>query len=256
MSEVRVDRQHHCVTLTLDNPARRNAMDAALLASLEQEALAAARDESAKVVILRGSGTRAFCSGADLDAMRAPPVAASVAHMEALLKRAIDAIGKIDVPVIAAIQGACIGGGVQLALCADIRVASGASTFAIPAAQVGLPYPFEALQKIARLMGEGKAKAFLLGLQKLDAQQAMLAGLIEVAAPPDDFEATLATMTNAITGLPRDSAIAYKRMLSAIAAGDIESAMQSHAGLLAKGLYLSALGDMPARKASKSAGDV
>src|SRR5687768_9681877 len=109
-------------TLTVDNPEKRNCFDQAMTRELGAAAAALGARSDIGGVILRGAGEQAFCAGADFDALtEGGDIARSFARMEEALVSAFAALAALELPVIAAIRGACMGGGVHLALCADMR---------------------------------------------------------------------------------------------------------------------------------------
>ena len=136
--------------IVFDNPAKHNAMTGDMLAALGRVRLAFATDPAVRVVVVRGAGEKAFISGADIAQLGSgeidtPPRAASTAPSPT---RGALAIGK---PVIAMIHGYCIGGGVMIALGADIRICSDDASFGIPAAKLGVGYPYEATSTLVAL---------------------------------------------------------------------------------------------------------
>ena len=162
---IRVERVGSVATLWLDNPAKRNAFDQPMLQALTEAATSLARDDSVTAVVLRGAGSRAFGSGADLHAFAASDAAAFAARfgeMDRLLEGAVAALLALPQPLVAAIEGACFGGAVQLAVCADIRIANESMRLAIPAGALGIVYPLDAIERLVALAGPGIAKLILM----------------------------------------------------------------------------------------------
>ncbi|HEY7609270.1 MAG TPA: enoyl-CoA hydratase/isomerase family protein [Alphaproteobacteria bacterium] len=210
-------------TLTLDNAAKRNSIDLAMCAALTGAARAIAADETLGAVILRGAGTRAFCAGGDFDAMTAGDIAAAMRGMDAALEEAMAAMARIAVPIVAAVNGACFGAGVQIMLAADIRIASDDARFGIPAASLGIVYPLPAIAEMIRSAGPGAAAHFLLGGAPIDAAAALERGLVAQVVPKAELEAEAASLAQRIAAGPRAAARAYKAIIRGLAEGRAES---------------------------------
>jgi enoyl-CoA hydratase len=238
---VRVQRNERCATFVLDNAAKRNSLDLPMMRELTVAAREAVKDPDISVVILRGVGGKAFCAGADFDAMTAPPLTQTVAAMEQALQEAVAALTALPMPLVAAIEGACFGGGVQVAFAADIRIATAGSRFGIPAAQIGLAYPFDAIAQIVKLAGGGAANLLLLTGESFDAETALRRRLIDEVVAGDAFEQRLDQMTSMIAANPPAAATAYKRMVRALALSDETGARQSHRALAELQLHLPKL---------------
>ena len=206
-------------TLTLDNLAKRNSIDLALCAELTGAARAIAANDTLGVVVLRGAGDRAFCAGGDFDAMTKGDIAAAMRAMDTALETAVAALGKIEVPIVAMVNGACFGAGVQLMLTADIRIASDDSRFGIPAASLGIVYPLPALEEMVRSAGPGAVAHFLLGGSPIDAPTALARGLIGQVVAKADAETETMALARRIAEGPREAAKAYKAIIRGIAEG-------------------------------------
>jgi enoyl-CoA hydratase len=217
---IRFETKDAIATLTLDNPAKRNSFDPPMLAELEAAARQIAADPALAVVILQGSGDKAFCAGADFDALtEGGDIAAAFGRMEDASARAVAAMADIEVPIVAEIRGACFGGGVQMALLADVRIASDDARFCIPAVALGIVYPLEAIGKITHLCGPGAAKRLLIGGERVDAAEARAIGLIEEVVPAAELDARIAAFAAQIAGQSRAAARAYKAIVDELAAG-------------------------------------
>jgi enoyl-CoA hydratase len=187
---VRTTKDGAVATLWLDNVAKRNAMDLTLLAELAAQADALAADEAVAVVLIRGADRAGFGAGADfgtLDAADGPAFADGFARLEAALAEAVAALDRLSQPLVAVMDGPCMGGAVQIALCADLRVAASSLKLAIPAARMGIVYPLDAVARLVALIGPARTKLLLLTGRTLDAQAALDMGLVErvVAEGPD-----------------------------------------------------------------------
>jgi enoyl-CoA hydratase len=215
---VRTQREGGIVTLVLDNPAKRNSLDFPLLAQLRTAAHDIAEDHSIVAVVLRGGDDKAFCAGADFDALTSYPVLnEGVTALEAAMTSAIQALDRIAVPIIAAIRGACIGGGVQLALAADIRIASADSRFGIPAAQIGIAYSLQAITQLVALAGAGSAAQIFLTAEPFDASIGLQRRLIDEVVETSALEDRLRILMNQISASPRSVLAAYKGIIRKLA---------------------------------------
>jgi enoyl-CoA hydratase/carnithine racemase len=121
-----------------------------------------------------------------------------VKKYEAMAEAALQGIYEFEKPTVACIQGYCIGGGVNVAICCDIRIASSNSTFAIPAAKLGLGYRYSAMKNLTDLVGPGHAKDIFFTARRLDAAEALRIGLINRVADSDKLDALLGEYTTAI----------------------------------------------------------
>lgn len=183
MSEVLVRREvaDRIAVLTIDRPDKLNALNRAVIAALARELRAAANDPVVLVIVLAGAGGKAFVAGADIAEMAGldPLAAREYAREGQALGEAIDAAGK---PVIAAVDGWALGGGCELALMCHLRVASANARFGQPEVKLGLIPGFGGTQRLARLVGEGRALQMILSAEPIDAATALQWGLVNRVA--------------------------------------------------------------------------
>ncbi len=175
--------------LIFNNPERRNAV------SLEMWQAAATilddflKDEAIHVVVLAGAGGKAFVSGADVSKFESERSnEEAVARYNAAVERANSTIYNFPKPTIAMIQGYCIGGGVGLAVCCDLRICSSDSRFAIPAAKLGLGYGYPGLKRLVDLVGPSFAKEIFYTARQFDAAEAQAMGLVNRVVPAAELE--------------------------------------------------------------------
>jgi enoyl-CoA hydratase/carnithine racemase len=206
-------------TVTLANEAKRNSIDPAMCAALTGAARAIAADDALGAVVLRGAGERAFCAGGDFDAMTAGDIASAMRAMDAALEEAMAALARVEIPIVAAVNGACFGAGVQTMLAADIRIASEDARFGIPAASLGIVYPLPAIAEMVRSAGSGATSHFLLGGAPIDAATALARGLIAQIVAKDALYAEAAALAQRIATGPRAAARAYKAIVRGLAEG-------------------------------------
>lgn len=209
MAELKVaDHGEHIAVITLVNEARRNAMTRAMMAEL-----AALWDELAvskhRCVIITGAGDRGFCAGADVsgDLSASPETAAMV--NKALLKTAV-----FPKPIIAAVNGDCVAGGVELMLASDIRVAAPHARFGLPEVRLSI-YPFGgATVKLIHQIGYVHAMKLLLGAQLIDAAAAARINLINEVVEPDQLMDWAFGMAEVISANSPSAVQAVKRKIS------------------------------------------
>ena len=184
--------------LVWDNPTKLNALSPGMAEDALSVIQTYAADPEIKVVIMRGAGTRAFISGGDIksfDKTRANAEAARAsAAAPAKLRRALLDLEK---PLIAMIHGYCFGGGLGMALNADLRFASSDSQFSVPAAHRGIAYAPSGLQQLVDLTGPSVAKDIMFSARRLKSDEALRVGLINQIHPPESLEA--ATIEYALT---------------------------------------------------------
>jgi enoyl-CoA hydratase len=178
--------------LTFNNPARRNAMSLEMWQATEAALDAFENDPGVRVIVMRGAGGKAFVSGADISQFEDQRKNAEQSEAyNRISGSARQRMATLTKPMIAMIQGFCIGGGVAVAAAADLRVASEDSQFGIPAARLGLGYGFDSISKIVGLVGPAYAKELLFTARRLDAQEAHRIGLVNRVVPADQLEATV-----------------------------------------------------------------
>lgn len=175
--------------ITIDNPARMNALTAAMWGALPGLVARAGADDSVRVVVLRGAGTRAFSAGADISEFETARAGDAVHTYDRLNHAAFEALTACPKPTIAMIHGFCLGGGLGLALACDLRVADTQAQFAIPAAKLGIGYNPRWIGPILRTVSPAAAKLILFTGRRFTAAEAMPMGLVTMLADPDDLEA-------------------------------------------------------------------
>ncbi|HEX4332947.1 MAG TPA: enoyl-CoA hydratase [Usitatibacter sp.] len=186
--------------IRFNNPEKHNALSVDMWEALVPLLDRARKDDAIRAVVLSGEGGKAFVSGADIsqfEDMRAAKEA--VSRYEAMAETALQGILEFEKPTIALIRGYCIGGGVNVAICCDIRIASSNSTFSIPASRLGLGYRYSAMKNLTDLVGPGNAKDLFFTARRIDAAEALRMGLVNRVADPGAMEALLAEYTDAIS---------------------------------------------------------
>jgi len=181
---VRIDKDGSLGFLIFDHPERRNAISAEMWRQIPGAVEALAKDADIRVVILRGEGDTAFVAGADISEFESQRASeAAVAEYDRAGGDAYRAVAGIEKPTIAMIHGFCVGGGVALALCADLRFASDDARFAVPAARLGLGYSVALFEPLLRLVGSARALEILYTARRYRADEALAMGLVNAVAP-------------------------------------------------------------------------
>src|SRR6476659_10123491 len=201
--ELRYERIGAAAVLTIDRPARRNAIDAAAAAAFRQGLVDFEADEGARVLVLTGAGGEAFCAGADLKAMDL-----DVDHPDGPMGPTRLTPAK---PAIAAIDGWCLAGGVELALWCDLRVATPGSTLGLFERRWGVPLVDGGTQRLPRVVGMGRALEMILTGRPVDAEEAHRIGLVnEIVAPGAHLERAL-ELAEKIASFPQETMLADRR---------------------------------------------
>jgi enoyl-CoA hydratase/carnithine racemase len=203
--------------LVFDQPERHNAISVEMWREIPRAAEQLARDERVRVVILRGAGDAAFVAGADISEFHEQRNAGSAAGYDADSGRAFSALSELEKPVLAMIRGHCIGGGVALALTADLRYAADDAVFAIPAARLGLGYHMSGLETLKNLVGPSRAKEMFFTARRFDAAEAHAMGLVNAVHPAGELEKRVRETAERIAGNAPLTLRSVKRIVGELA---------------------------------------
>ncbi len=181
-----LDRRDRVAVITINRPGKRNALNiqtraegAAILDELRA-------DDSVRVVVITGAGDKAFIAGADIAEFAGRT---AISQREIMLERGLfNAVDTFPKPIIAMVNGYCLGGGCEVALACDIRVASETASFGQPEINLGIIPGGGGTQRLPRLVGEGKAMEMILTGEIIDAQTAFNLGLVNHVVPADQLE--------------------------------------------------------------------
>lgn len=190
MSDViQVLREGPVATVVLNRPERMNALNLPMWQGLAEAFEALAADASVRAVILRGAGFKAFAPGADIDefdTLRAD--AAQAKAYDLVLRRALNAVTNCPAPVVALIFGPCVGGGLELACCCDLRISARSGRFGVPINKISVVMAYPELAAIARIAGPAVAAEILLEARIMDAEEALSKGLLTRVVDDDKAE--------------------------------------------------------------------
>jgi len=212
METIVLERDGAVATVRLNRPNVLNALNLQMLDELSAAFAQLDADEAVRAIILTGTGPKAFAAGADiaeLNALPSPRAAEAQARKGQSLTRALE---RMHVPVIAAVNGFALGGGCELAMACDIRIASDNARFGQPEVNLGLLPGYGGTQRAARLVGEGMAMYLCLTGEMIDAQEALRVGLVQRVVGFDELPAEAARVA-AAGSLSLDDGLALEALL-------------------------------------------
>lgn len=217
---VHIERRDRVAILTLNRPDALNALSVDMLDDIEAHLDAIERDAELRAVVITGAGDRAFTAGADIRHMRdATPLQA-----RAYARRGHDITGRIESfpkPVIAAVNGYALGGGCELCLACDIRLASERARFGLPEVNIGILPGWGGTQRMARATSPGFAKELIFTGRQVDASEAHAAGLVNHVYPHDELMDRAMDLAGEIAGKPPWALAAAKEVVNLALDGDL-----------------------------------
>ncbi|MBI2527464.1 MAG: enoyl-CoA hydratase/isomerase family protein [Candidatus Rokubacteria bacterium] len=184
-ADLLLERDNGVSSITLNRPAKRNALLPDQLVRLQEMLGSIARDPSCRVLVIRGHGGHAFCAGYEIGAI--PLESPDTPHR--LLRGTMAAIEELPVPVIAMIEGVCMGAGCELAAACDIRLCSDKARIGMPPAKLGVLYHPTGVERFINLVGVGWTKYLFLTGRSLDAATARTIGLVHEVLPEQELQA-------------------------------------------------------------------
>jgi enoyl-CoA hydratase/carnithine racemase len=192
-------------TVTLDSPGKLNAISESMWQALARTFAATVHEPHLRAVVIRGAGHN-FAAGADIDEferVRGDAASGRRYHLETIAN-ALEAIAACPVPVLAAIEGVCVGGGLEVAVACDLRLAADGARLGAPVGRIGFPLALPELVPLLRLVGPGVASELLLEGRLLDAEEAAARGLVTRVVPGARFEDEVQhCLTRIAAGSPR-----------------------------------------------------
>jgi enoyl-CoA hydratase len=187
--------------ITFNNPDKRNAMSLDMWEGVGQALINLRDDPGVRVVILTGAGDKAFVSGADISQFeknRHNAQASEEYSKRSAVQRAL--LADYPKPTIACIRGFCLGGGMQVAMMSDIRIAAANSQFGIPAAKLGIAYGYDGLKNLVSLVGPSWARLLMYTGMRIDSAEAMRIGLVDRVLPDADLWSVTLDIARIISG--------------------------------------------------------
>ena len=210
-----IEKRGHVATLMLNRPEKRNSLSPDLLFKLHQAMEEFTSGDDVRAVVIRGTGDKAFSSGYDITAIptEVPPELKESLKETNPLQLTINSIMNFPYPVIAMLNGYAFGGGCELAVCCDLRIAADDVRMGIPPAKLGLVYPLEGLIRLVQLLGFPSAKELLFTGRFYSAPRIKEMGLVDYLLPREELESFTYEMAEEIAGNAPLSVKGTKRIL-------------------------------------------
>jgi enoyl-CoA hydratase/carnithine racemase len=201
-------------TLTFNNPERHNAMSLDMWRAGTTVLEQFEKDPAVRVIVLTGAGGKAFVSGADISKFESERASVeAVLEYNAAVDQFSKGLSECSKPTIAMIRGYCLGGGVGIAVCCDLRIANDAARFAVPAAKLGLGYGYANIRRILDLVGPQFVTEMLLTARQFDASHAARTGLLNHVVPDTEIENHVRELAETIAGNAPLTIRAVKRIV-------------------------------------------
>ena len=232
-SFVSVVRDAFVATVTVGRPAKLNALTPAMLDRLEQVARELEADEQTRVVILTGGGEKAFCVGADINEWAALQPLDMWRRWVRRGHQVFDQWARLRQPVIAAINGHAFGGGLELAITADVRIAAEHAAFALPEASIATCPGWSGTQRLVRLIGASRAKYLALSGARITAADAQACGLVHEAVPAERLQERARQLAADMATRAPVSLQLTKQLINAASGEETGSTLEAMAGALA-----------------------
>jgi enoyl-CoA hydratase/carnithine racemase len=218
-----------------NNPERHNAVSLDMWESAGRILGEFAHDDEIRCVVVTGAGGKAFISGADISKFgdeRATE--AAIVRYNVAVEESNSAFQNFPKPTIAMIRGYCIGGGVGLAICCDMRICTTGSRFAVPAAKLGLGYSYHGLKRLVDLVGPSFAKEVFFTARQFSAQEALEMGLVNRVVPDAELDAYVQNYADTIAGNAPLTVNAVKSIVGEVLKPESERNLQHCSDLVMK----------------------
>jgi enoyl-CoA hydratase/carnithine racemase len=206
---VRLDRDDDVTVLTIDRPDARNAIARSTMQELAH-ALDTVADSPARVLVVRGAGNRVFVSGGDLKELAAIRTHDDAVAMAATMRSVLDRVATLPIPVLAAVNGDAYGGGAEVAVACDIRVAAADVKCAFNQVALGIMPAWGGIERLTALVGRGRALALMTSGRVLDAESALAQGLFDEVVPREEFDDRWQELAAQMARAPRDALVGIK----------------------------------------------
>ena len=214
--------------LTFNQPEKRNAMSVEMWDGMSAILRGWEHDDAVRAVVLTGAGDKAFVSGADISQFGEKRNNADAQReYDRLTSAGRATLAAFPKPVIARIQGFCLGGGLGIAMGADLRIASDDSAFGIPAAKLGIAYGFDMVRRLTSLVGQANARMLLFSGERIDAAEAERIGLVNRVVPAAALVETVAKLARTLAGNAPLSVRGMKLITNAVMRDPAERDMEA-----------------------------
>jgi enoyl-CoA hydratase len=231
---VDIDRENHVALITINRADKLNALNRALLTELDAALDEVANDGSVRALVITGAGAKAFVAGADIAEIAALEGEDNAREFARFGQRVFSKIERLTVPVIMAINGYALGGGCELALSGDIRIASETAQLGQPEVNLGVIPGYGGTQRLARIIGRDRAKGLIFTGERVGAQDAYRIGLVDRVVPAAELvDEALSLARNLASKAPRALALAKIAINEGISL-PLEDALELEADLFAQ----------------------
>ncbi len=220
-------------TITLARPEKLNALDKAMILALERAALDVDADTSIKAAIITGQGEKAFCAGGDIAAWSAEAAEDFGLQWVRVGHRAFDALTRLRVPLVAALNGSAMGGGMEVAACADFRIAEDHVKFSLPETGLGIIPGWSGTQRTVARFGSQVVRRMSIAGESFLAEEALRLGLCDAVVAKGQSLATAVTYAQNIAGRSALATAAAKLMINAADGEDAPRAIEALGGIAA-----------------------
>ena len=215
--DIVLETREGIATVTINRPAQRNAIDYDGWLELRRIATELADDDEVKVVVVTGKGDQAFSAGADVKDFEENRNNSTNAQSYAgAFDGALDAVEALPKPTLSLIKGFCVGGGCELSMATDIRIAASNSRFGIPVARLGILVGYSEMRRLVDLVGPGNASYLLLSGRLIDADEALRIGLVNTVLPEDEIEEKVYGLAGEMSRLAPLSHSRHKQILQTV----------------------------------------
>ena len=215
MRDLTLEVQRGVATLSINRPKSRNALALQTMAELDQ-AIDAVEAKRVRVLVIRGGGSKAFCAGGDLKELERVRSAAEAAAMARRMRATLDRLPLLSIPVIAGLNGDALGGGAELAVACDFRIAARHARISFAQVTLGIMPAWGGTERLAELVGRGRALHLLLGGHAISATDAWRVGLVEEVLPGEEFDRRLAEIARSIAAAPPATIAGIKHTVGAV----------------------------------------
>lgn len=230
---IRLEREGHVATVTLARPAKLNSLTPAMLDQLERCARDLEADEGVRAVVLAAEGDKAFCVGADINEWAALAPLDMWRRWVRRGHQVFDQWARLRQPVIAALNGHAFGGGLELAITADIRIAVDSAQFALPEASIATCPGWSGTQRLVALIGASRAKYLALTGRRINASEALGGALVHQVVSAGDLRASAMTLAQELAAKAPVSVQLTKQLVNAASGEDRAATLEAMAGALA-----------------------
>lgn len=222
MENILVEKKEGIALVTINRPKSLNALNKQTLAEINSAMKSLETDPECKVVILTGAGEKAFVAGADIKEFASFGTEQGAELAKVGQETVFNVIEEFTKPVIAAVNGFALGGGLELAMSAHVRIASDNAKMGLPETSLGLIPGYGGTQRLTQLVGKGRALDMIFSAKMIDAEQALNYGLVNTVVPQEELLATAEKMAK---GYMRNSIVAMGFAIEAVNAGLLEGAL-------------------------------